>query len=59
MEGLVRLGLDKNTIVIFTSDNGLSPSFKQVRTNSLHGVKCSLYEGGIRMPFAIRHSLAG
>ena len=53
MEGLTKLGLEKNTIVIFTSDNGPAPSFQQMRTNSLLGVKCSLYEGGIRMPFAI------
>lgn len=53
MEGLTKLGLEKNTIVVFTSDNGPAPSFQQMRTNSLLGVKCSLYEGGIRMPFAI------
>lgn len=53
MEGLTKLGLEKNTIVIFTSDNGPAHSFQQMRTNSLLGVKCSLYEGGIRMPFAI------
>lgn len=54
LDGLKRLGLEENTIVIFTSDNGPAPSFKQARTNQLRGVKCSLYEGGIRMPFMIR-----
>ena len=54
MEGLKKLGLDANTIVIFTSDNGPAPSFEQIRTNSMRGQKASLYEGGIRMPFIIR-----
>lgn len=42
-----------NTIIIFTSDNGPSPSFNQIRTNQKRGVKNSLYEGGINMPFFI------
>ena len=51
---LDQLGLSDNTIVIFTSDNGPAPSFRQLRTNGMRGVKNSLYEGGIRMPFIIR-----
>ncbi len=54
LDGLAELGLEENTIVIFTSDNGPAPSFDQQRTNQLHGLKCSLYEGGIRMPFIIK-----
>jgi len=54
MKGLKELGIDKNTIVIFTSDNGPAPSFKQIRANGLRGTKNSLYEGGIRMPFLVR-----
>lgn len=50
---LDELGLSDNTIVIFTSDNGPAPSFRQLRTNGLRGIKNSLYEGGIRMPFII------
>ncbi|MDR2956369.1 MAG: sulfatase-like hydrolase/transferase [Prevotella sp.] len=46
-------GLDKNTIVIFTSDNGPAPSFRHSRTNQLRGCKASLFEGGIRMPFIV------
>lgn len=46
-------GKAENTIVIFTSDNGPSPSFNQIRTNQKRGVKNSLYEGGINMPFFI------
>ena len=54
LQGLKDLGLEENTIVIFTSDNGPAPSFQQKRTNNLRGVKCSLYEGGILMPFMVR-----
>jgi arylsulfatase A-like enzyme len=52
--GLKALGLDKNTIVIFTSDNGPLPSFNHGRTGGSRGSKLSLYEGGIRVPFIVR-----
>lgn len=51
LHGLKVLGLEEDTLVIFTSDNGPAPSFDRVRTNDFRGVKNSLYEGGIRMPF--------
>lgn len=53
------LGLDKNTLVIFTSDNGPheeggnDPSFFH-SSGDLRGVKRDLYEGGIREPFIAR-----
>lgn len=53
LDGMKQLGLDKNTIVIFTSDNGPMPYYEKQRTNGLRSMKCSLYEGGIRMPFVI------
>jgi len=53
MEGLKQLGIEKNTIVIFTSDNGPLPSFRGSRAAGLRGTKLSLYEGGTRMPFII------
>lgn len=53
LDGLKRLGLEKNTIVIFTSDNGPLPSFRGSRAGGLRGTKLSLFEGGIRMPFII------
>ncbi|MBQ2727728.1 MAG: sulfatase-like hydrolase/transferase, partial [Alistipes sp.] len=53
LDGMRRLGVDKNTIIIFTSDNGPMPYYNQQRTNGLRSMKCSLYEGGIRMPFII------
>jgi arylsulfatase A-like enzyme len=53
LDGLKQMGLDKNTIVIFTSDNGPLPSFRGSRAAGLRGSKLSLYEGGTRMPFII------
>ncbi len=44
-------GLDKNTILIFTSDNG-----SQVRHSNypFRGSKAFNYEGGVRVPFVIK-----
>ncbi len=56
MEKLKQKGLDKNTIVIFTSDNGpheeggADPEFFG-RDGKLRGLKRQCYEGGIRIPF--------
>ena len=49
------LGLENNTIIIFTSDNGphkeggADPDYFN-SNGSLHGYKRDLYEGGIRVP---------
>ena len=62
LDGLKEIGLEKNTIVIFTSDNGPLPTFDASRAGGLRGSKISLYEGGTRMPFIIRwpgHTPAG
>jgi arylsulfatase A-like enzyme len=52
------LGLDDNTIVFFTSDNGAaSPLWKDDFFNStggLRGHKQNFYEGGIRVPMIAR-----
>ena len=56
MSSLKQAGLDRNTLVIFTSDNGPhkegnhDPEFFQSR-GPLRGIKRDLYEGGIRVPF--------
>jgi len=53
---LKELGIDKNTLLIFTSDNGAhaeggaDPEFFN-STGGLRGIKRDLYEGGIRVPF--------
>lgn len=54
------LGLDDNTIFIFTSDNGGDEPF--ANNGELRECKTWLYEGGIRVPLIIRypqHALAG
>lgn len=55
MAGLKAQGVDENTLVIFTSDNGPLPSFEGGRAAPYRGSKLSLYEGGIRMPFLVRY----
>ena len=61
MATLKELGLDDNTLVIFTSDNG--PTYNRLggsdsdffnSADGLRGLKGSLYEGGIRVPMIAR-----
>ncbi len=52
--GLRELGIDQNTLVVFTSDNGAAPTFEGKRSAGYRGGKLSLYEGGTRMPFIVR-----
>ena len=50
------LQIDKNTLVIFTSDNGASKSGGVIQdffndSGPLRGIKRDMYEGGTRVPF--------
>lgn len=59
MKKIKDLGLDENTIIMFSSDNGttFNGGTDAVFFNSadgLRGLKMDLYEGGIRMPFIAR-----
>ena len=56
MKTLIELGLEKNTLVIFTSDNGgythYADSHFNISSNGpLRGQKTEVYEGGHRVPF--------
>lgn len=54
LDGLRERGLEENTLVIFTGDNGPNPDFQGLRTGGLRGKKGTLYEGGIREPLIAR-----
>ena len=59
LDKLKQLGLEENTLVCFTSDNGPhkeggnDPAYFQ-SSGGLRGIKRALYEGGIRVPFIAR-----
>jgi arylsulfatase A-like enzyme len=59
MQKLKDLGLDDNTLVFFTSDNGPhkeggnNPEFSN-SSGPLRGIKRDLYDGGIRVPMIAR-----
>ena len=61
MAALKRLGVDDNTIVFFTSDNGPQPgAWRDIFVEffdgaaSRRGAKGDFYEGGIRVPLIVR-----
>ena len=56
MQKLKDLGIDDNTLVIFSSDNGANDECIEPlkSTGGLRGFKRMLYEGGIRAPFIAR-----
>ena len=62
LEQLEESGLDDNTMVIFTSDNGFAPYVKIPKmidagyrpSGSFRGAKATIYEGGHRVPFLVR-----
>ncbi len=52
LDELKKEGLDKNTLIVFVSDNGGSP-ITGANNTPLSAGKYSLWEGGIRVPMAI------
>ena len=57
MNALNEMGLDKNTLVIFSSDNGpahVPPALYVGSTGGLKGRKVDIFEGGINVPFIVR-----
>ncbi|MDO5977919.1 sulfatase [Flavivirga spongiicola] len=58
LETLIAQGIDKNTLVIFTSDNGPWKVFKTEGGSSgpLRGAKGTTWEGGQRVPCIVRWS---
>ncbi|MHC5157735.1 MAG: sulfatase family protein [Planctomycetota bacterium] len=62
MKALKRNGMEKNTLIIFTSDNGCSPKadfdelaqFEHDPSYVFRGHKADIFEGGHRVPFIAR-----
>jgi arylsulfatase A-like enzyme len=55
LDKLAKTGLDKNTIVIYTTDNGAYQyMWPQGGTSPFRGDKGTTWEGGVRVPLVIR-----
>jgi arylsulfatase A-like enzyme len=48
-------GIDKNTLIIFLSDNGGATYTKATTNAPLHGGKCTHFDGGLLVPFFIKY----
>ena len=54
LEALRQHDLEKNTLVIFFSDNGGKPDNNGSLNTPLRGEKSQLWDGGIRIPFCLK-----
>lgn len=55
LDELDRLGIAKNTIVVFTTDNGaMADWFPDGGTTPFKGEKATTWEGGVRVPLLVR-----
>ena len=55
LDKLEELGLDKNTIVVYTTDNGPEHNtYPEGGTTPFRGEKMTTWEGGVRVPMLVR-----
>ena len=57
LEALNEMGMDENTLVIFSSDNGPAaypPALIAGSTGGLKGRKADIFQGGVNVPFIVR-----